>query len=111
MRLASTTMWTTVEESKQLLPLFALGEAVMVCTDASVRRCEIVCFEEMCLGFERARDKYGVLRDDGEFVKNEGVGGPDGCDGQLRWGIFEGIEGLLFFGARGGRRLCFWFVG
>lgn len=114
MRLAGTTMLPTIKEREQLLPLLALCQAIVVGTDACVGCGEVVCLEEVELGFKCACDEDGVFGDDGEFVEDEGVRGADGGDCELRWGVLKGVEGLLFLGTRGGRRRCWrfcWFVG
>lgn len=110
MRLAGTTVLSTIEESKQLLPLTAVCQVVVVRADAGIGCGEVVCFEEVELGLEGACDEDGVFGDDGEFVEDEGVRGANGGDCELWWGVLKGVEGFLLLGTRG-RRWCFWLVG
>lgn len=45
----------------------------MVRTDASIGCSEVVCLEEVELGFEGVCDEDGVFGDNGEFVEDEDV--------------------------------------
>lgn len=47
MRLAGATVIPTIEECKQLLPLAALRQAVVVRADARIGCSEVICFEEV----------------------------------------------------------------
>jgi hypothetical protein len=101
MRLARPTVVARVEKGKQSLLLATRSCALLPCFQASIRRFQIILFQDVCLLLVRLCSKYEVFGNYREFIEYEEVrriGGGYVDDVELLGRVLEGVKVFLWCG-------------
>ena len=100
-------MFPVIKKRKRLPP------GIMVSSNKRIRRCQVVGFEEMSLGFKHLGSEDEVFRYNSEFIEDEIVVWFEGVMRRAGEGLAKGVEGGFWGrGDGGGRgRRGFGFVG